>query len=62
MPITKIKRTEQEECAIKLRELARRVSEGSMAFVAVHTIDQFGLAEDLFMKDDDAFLSKTGSR
>jgi len=39
MNITKISRTEQQECAVMLREMARKIEAGQVAYVAIYAMD-----------------------
>lgn len=58
MNVARIKRSEREECAIKLREFANMISRGDVSYAAIYVMDSNGNVEELVMKDHDSFLSK----
>ena len=59
MNVARIKRSEREECAIKLRDFANRISNGDVSYAAIYVMDRIGRTEEIIMKDEDSFLSKT---
>jgi hypothetical protein len=57
MNVSRIMRTEKEEYAIKLRELARRVDAGEVAYAAVYVMDNNAKVEEvIFDRDDQAIV------
>ena len=59
MNVARIKRSEREECAIKLREFANRISNGDVSYAAIYVMDWKGSVEEVVMKDGVSSLSKS---
>lgn len=51
MSVTRIQRTDMQEFAIKLRELARSIDDGKIAYVTVFSVDQKGHVDEFVMTD-----------
>lgn len=52
MTVSRIQRNERDECAIKLREFANRVSRGDVAYVAIYVMAWDGKVEEIIIKED----------
>lgn len=56
MSVLELKRTERQEYAIQLRELARQIEDGSVVYCITYSVDKLGRIEELM------FDTTTGPR